>query len=61
MYVLSFASFFEQQLVLPDNAEILSSASKKCSITGIKNYEDAYYDRVAFKIKKNNITGKNPY
>ncbi len=52
MYVLSFVSFFEQQLILPDNAEILSSASKKCSITGIKNYEDAYYDRVEFKIKK---------
>ena len=51
-YVLSFASFFEQQVILPDNAEILSNTSEKCSITGIKNYEEAYYDRVVFRINQ---------
>ena len=46
-YVLSFASFFKQEIKLPDSAVIQSHTSETCS-TNIKNHETTYYDRVVF-------------
>ena len=46
-YVLSFASFFKQEIKLPDSAVVQSHTSETCS-TNIKNHEMTYYDRVVF-------------
>lgn len=48
-YVLDFASFFKQEIELPDDAIVLSSTSDVCS-TEIDNYPLAYYDHVVFKL-----------
>lgn len=49
-YVLSFASFFKQDIELPDTAIIQSQTSKTCH-TGIKNHETTHYDRVVFEME----------
>ena len=49
-YVLSFASFFRQEVNLPDRATVISSTSERCR-TEVKNYEQAYYDRVVFQME----------
>ena len=49
-YVLSFASFFRQEIKLPDSAMVISSTSEKC-LTDLKNHKLAYYDRVIFQME----------
>ena len=49
-YVLSFASFFKQEIKLPDIAVIQSHTSETCH-TNIQNHETTYYDRVVFEME----------
>jgi len=49
-YILSFASFFKQEIKLPDIAVIQSQTSETCN-TDIKNHETAYYNRVVFEME----------
>ena len=49
-YVLSFASFFRQEVELPDTATTLSRTSETC-YTDIQHHETTYYDRVVFEME----------
>ena len=49
-YVLSFASFFKQEIKLPEIAVIQSHTSETC-YTDIKNHETTYYDRIVFEMQ----------
>ena len=50
LYVLSFASFFEQEIQLPSTAVVQSHTSEICH-TDIQNRETAYYDRIVFEME----------
>lgn len=49
-YALSFASFFKQEVKLPDNAVVLEDISDTC-ITEVKDHESAYYNYIEFKFE----------
>ena len=49
-YVLSFTSFFEQNVKLPEDAIILSDKSRLCSVVQHDNFERAYNNDIVFKL-----------
>lgn len=50
LYTLRFASFFEQNVVLPNNAVIVSSEEKRCAVDH-KDYSSGKYVKTVFKLE----------
>ena len=50
-YLLRFASFFEQDIKLPEDVKILHHISQTCKIDEIKNYQVAHYDELLFEMQ----------
>lgn len=50
LYTLRFASFFEQNVVLPDNAVIVSSEEKRCAVDH-EDYSSGKYLKIVFKLE----------
>ena len=50
LYTLQFASFFDQEIVLPDNAVVLSSEEKRCAVNH-DEYSSGKYSNIVFKLE----------
>ncbi|QMU55024.1 MAG: hypothetical protein GKS07_09125 [Nitrosopumilus sp.] len=50
MYTLRFASFFDQNVMLPENAVIVSSEEKRCAVNH-EEYSSGRYVKVVFKLE----------
>ena len=50
LYTLRFASFFDQDVMLPENAVIVSSEQKRCSVNH-EEYSSGQYVKVVFKLE----------
>ena len=50
LYTLRFASFFDQNVMLPENAVIVSSEEKRCSVNH-EEYSSGRYVKVVFKLE----------
>lgn len=50
LYTLRFASFFEQNVVLPDNAVIVSNEEKRCAVDH-EDYSSGKYVKIVFKLE----------
>ena len=49
-YTIRYASFYEQEFVLPENAILLSSYHEDCSVN-YENFTDANYDVIVFELE----------
>ena len=50
LYTLRFASFFDQNVELPDNAEVISYEQKRCSVNH-EEYSSGEYVNVVFRLE----------
>jgi hypothetical protein len=50
LYTLQFASFFDQEIMLPENAVIVSSEEKRCAVNHEK-YSSGEYINIIFKLE----------